>query len=87
MKNFDSVSFHNRGGEGCPALKTTMENTNYENWQLEKYGNVIGTIESTPDGELYESGIEDEFGGMMSCLLDMVNTYCQSHYINIVECE
>ena len=37
----------------------TMGNTNYENWQLEKYGNVIGTIESTPDGELYESGIEE----------------------------
>ena len=33
--------------------------TNYENWQLEKYGNVIGTIESTPDGELFESGIEE----------------------------
>jgi len=59
LKNFDPYSFHNRGGAGCPTLKTTMENTNYENWQLEKYGNVIGAIESTPDGELYESGIEE----------------------------
>ena len=33
--------------------------TNYENWQLEKYGNVIGQIETTPDGELFESGIEE----------------------------
>ena len=36
-----------------------MGNTNYENWQLEKYGNVIGSIETTPDGDLFESGIEE----------------------------
>ncbi len=35
-----------------------MEN-NYENWQIEKYGNVIGSIETTPDGDLFESGIDE----------------------------
>jgi len=36
-----------------------MGNTNYENWQIEKYGNVIGSIETTPDGDLFESGIDE----------------------------
>lgn len=36
-----------------------MKKTNYENWQLEKYGNVIGSIETTPDGDLFESGIDE----------------------------
>lgn len=35
------------------------ELTNYEQWQLEKYGNILPTPEATSDGELYESGIEE----------------------------
>lgn len=32
---------------------------NYTEFQLNKYGNIVAPIESTPDGELYESGIEE----------------------------
>lgn len=35
------------------------ELTNYEHWQLEHKGNIIGNIESTPEGDLFESGIEE----------------------------
>lgn len=35
------------------------ELTNYEHFQLEKYGNILPTPESTPEGDLYESGIEE----------------------------
>ena len=35
----------------------------------------------------WEGSDEDEFGGVMACLSNIINTYCQSHYINIVECE
>lgn len=31
----------------------------YERWQLEKYGNLLPTIDNTPDDELFESGIEE----------------------------
>lgn len=31
----------------------------YSQWQLEKYGNIVGSIETTPDGDLFESGIEE----------------------------
>lgn len=33
--------------------------TNYEQFQLEKYGNVLPTPEATPEGDLYESGLEE----------------------------
>ena len=39
------------------------------------------------DDLCWEGSDEDEFGRVMACLLDMVNTYCQYHYIDIVECE
>lgn len=35
------------------------ELTNYEQFQLEKYGNVLPTPEATPEGDLFESGIEE----------------------------
>ena len=35
------------------------ELTNYEKFQLEKYGNVLPTPEATPEGDLYESGLEE----------------------------
>lgn len=35
------------------------ELTNYEQFQLEKYGNVLPTPEATPEGDLYESGLEE----------------------------
>lgn len=40
-------------------VATKPEPTNYEQWQLENYGNVIPPIEITPDGDLLESGIEE----------------------------
>lgn len=35
------------------------ELTNYEHFQLEKYGNIIGDITITPEGDLFESGMEE----------------------------
>ncbi len=40
-------------------VATKPQPTNYEQWQLEKYGNVVAPVECTPDGELFESGIEE----------------------------
>ena len=33
--------------------------TNYGAWQLKKYGNIIPAIESTPEDELMNSGLEE----------------------------
>jgi len=33
--------------------------TNYELWQLEKYGNVLPDVRDTPDEELENCGIEE----------------------------
>lgn len=41
------------------ARTLSEELTNYEAWQIEKYGDVVPGIESTPDGELLNSGIEE----------------------------
>jgi len=37
----------------------TRELTNYEQFQLNKYGNILPTPEATPEGDLYESGLEE----------------------------
>ena len=39
-------------------IQQNFQLDNYESFQLEKYGNIIPSIESTPEGELYESGLE-----------------------------
>lgn len=38
-----------------------MENnlSPYDQWQINTYGNIIPTVEETPDDELFESGIEE----------------------------
>ena len=35
------------------------EMTNYGAWQMERYGNIVPGIESTPEGELINNGIEE----------------------------
>lgn len=40
-------------------LNQNAEQTNYDLWQLERYGNILPTLEVTPDGDLFESGIEE----------------------------
>ena len=35
------------------------ELTNFDQFQQNKYGNVLPMPEATPDGELYESGIDE----------------------------
>lgn len=35
------------------------ELTNYGAWQMERYGNIVPGIESTPEGELMNSGFEE----------------------------
>lgn len=40
-------------------LNQTPELTNYDQFQLEKYGNILPTPEATPEGDLFESGIEE----------------------------
>lgn len=40
-------------------LKQNTELTNYDQWQQEKYGDVLAPIETTPEGDLFESGIEE----------------------------
>lgn len=32
---------------------------NYQQFQLEKYGDILPTPQATPDGDLFESGIEE----------------------------
>ena len=39
------------------------------------------------DDICWEDVDQDTFGSTMSMLVNVVNTYCQSHYINIVEAE
>ena len=36
-----------------------QELDNYQQFQLNKYGNILPTPEATPDGDLFESGIEE----------------------------
>ncbi len=33
--------------------------TTFESWQLEKYGNVLSTPQTTPGGEAYEAGTDE----------------------------
>lgn len=40
-------------------LMLTKELSNYDFWQLQKYGNIIPSINNTPDNEMYESGIAE----------------------------
>lgn len=40
-------------------LMLTKELSNYDFWQLSRFGNIIPSIEATPDGELFETGIEE----------------------------
>jgi hypothetical protein len=40
--------------------KTLLEElTNYDAWQMEKYGNVVSDIETTPEGQLINSGLDE----------------------------
>lgn len=48
-----------RNGSHKIKVMTPKEMTNYEAFQLEKYGNALPTIEATPEGELYESGLAE----------------------------
>lgn len=41
------------------SIACKIEQTNYETFQLEKYGNVVGSLETTPEGELFESGVDE----------------------------
>lgn len=41
----------------------------------------------TTDNICWEGVDQDTFGSTMAMLVDIINTYCQSHYINIVEVE
>jgi hypothetical protein len=36
-----------------------IELTNYERFQLERYGNILPTVANTPDADLFESGLEE----------------------------
>lgn len=40
-------------------VENVFELTNYESWQLEKYHNILPTVQCTPDGELFETGIAE----------------------------
>jgi hypothetical protein len=46
------------GGGWIEVKRPVEEDTNYDQWQLEKYGNVLSQVEVTPDGSC-ENG-EDE---------------------------
>lgn len=35
------------------------EQTNYDLWQMERFGNVIPEIQITPEGDLFETGIDE----------------------------
>lgn len=40
--------------------KTLLEElTNYDAWQMEKYGNVVSDIETTPEGQLINSSLDE----------------------------
>lgn len=40
-------------------LIQNSELTNYDQWQQERFGNIIPPIQVTPEGDLFESGIEE----------------------------
>ena len=40
-------------------LLKNSEQTNYDLWQQERYGNVVPPVQVTPEGDLFESGIEE----------------------------
>lgn len=40
-------------------VNQTPELDNYQQFQLNKYGNILPTPQATPDGDLFESGIEE----------------------------
>jgi hypothetical protein len=42
-----------------PNVEVNSNLTNYENWQLQVYGNVISPVGYTPESEMYESGLEE----------------------------
>jgi len=40
--------------------KTLLEElTNYDAWQMEKYGNVVSDVETTPEGQLINSSLDE----------------------------
>lgn len=55
MNIFEEINKHFQAA----APKVKKELTNYEQFQMERYGNVLAPIESTPEGELFESGIDE----------------------------
>lgn len=42
-----------------PNVNQNSEQTNYDLWQIERYGDVVPQIQVTPEGDLFESGIEE----------------------------
>lgn len=42
-----------------PNVNQNPEQTNYDLWQIERYGDIIPEIQVTPEGDLFESGIEE----------------------------
>lgn len=40
-------------------VNQSNEMTNFDLWQIERYGNILPTIQVTPEGDLFESGIEE----------------------------
>lgn len=42
-----------------PNVNQNSEQTNYDLWQIERYGDIIPEIQVTPEGDLFESGIEE----------------------------
>ena len=54
-------------------MQNFQELTNYDMFQLEKYGNILPTPEATPEGDLFESSIEE-----LNRLADWTNAQVES---------
>jgi hypothetical protein len=56
-------------------INQKIELTNYQQWELERYGNVLPDVSATPEDELYESGIEelDRFAEWMTANAERQN--------------
>ena len=40
-------------------VNQSNELTNFDHWQLERFGDILPSLQITPEGDLFESGIEE----------------------------
>lgn len=51
-------------------VEDSSQLTNYEVFQIERYGDILPSVSHTPESEMYESGIEE---------LNRLSAYIDNH--------